>query len=252
MVLLVAGCQNEVTSDNGSQGAADKREERGQSRHSGTTIGENGRKSDEIAETLGLLTKLVENCNDMLRKLSGRQEAYESANNAQGELLMAQATENVKDIKSSASSLKREVRAADSARDTKDEAFSIQTEIVSHRDGRIRSTGKTAQAVTASSQLAQEKLDAIEKSTQELEANLAEAERCCNLPPGFLDSNLKELHAQTTSIEILTEQMEFEQPTAEPTAPPTASPTASPTAQPTQVPTASPTTPATAEPTDLR
>jgi hypothetical protein len=127
-----------------------------------------------------------------------------------------------------------------------------QMELVSHRDDRLRSTGQTDQAVTSDSQLVQEKLDAIEESTRELEANLAEAERCCDLSPGFLDSNLQELHTQTTSVETLTEQLEFEQTTAEPTAPPTPSPTAQPTASPTAPPTAPSTAPATAEPTELR
>jgi cell division septation protein DedD len=252
VILFIVGCQGEVTSDKNSQGAVVKREAKGQTRNSGTVVGENGQKPDEITETLGLLTQLVENCNVMLRKLSGRQEVYESANNAQGARLMAQAAENVKDIKSSASSLKSDVQAADNARDTKDEASLGQMALVSHRDDRLRSTGQTDQAVTSDSQLVQEKLDAIEESTRELEANLAEAERCCDLPPGFLDSNLQELHTQTTSVETLTEQLEFEQTTAEPTAPPTPSPTAQPTASPTAPPTAPSTAPATAEPTELR
>jgi hypothetical protein len=264
VILLIVGCGGEATSDNNSQGGADEHEAPGQARNGGTAVGENGRKPDEITKTLGLLTQLVENCNDMLGKLSGSQEAYLSANNAQGARLMAESAGNVRDIKSAASSLKRDVQAADNPRDTKDEAFSIQMQMVSHKDDSHRSPGQTDQAVTSDSQLAREKLDTIEESTRELEANLAEAERCCELPPDFLDANLEELRTQTTNVENLTEQMEFEQttaePTAEPTAPPTASPsaqpTASPTAQPTAPPTASPTAPstapATAEPTELQ
>lgn len=253
MILLIVGCGGEATSGNNNQGGADERKAQGQTRNDGTAVDENARKSDEITETLGLLTKLVENCNVMLRKLSGQQEAYASANNAQGARLMAQAAENVKDIKNSASSLKREVQAADNARGTTGEAFSIRMEMVSHRDDGHRSTGQTAQAVTLNAQLGQEELDAIEESTRELEANLAEAERCCDLPPDFLDADVQELRTQTTNVETLTEEMEFEQttaePTVEPTAAPTAPPTASPSPQPTESPTAQPTAPSTASPT---
>lgn len=249
VILLVVGCGGEATSGNNGQGGGDEREAQGQAPNGGTAVGENGRSPDEITKTLGLLTELVGNCNDMLRKLSGQQEAYESANNAQGARLMVQAAGNVKDIKSAASSLKRDVQAADNPRDTKDEAFSIQMEMVSHRDEGPRPTGQTAQAVTSNAQLGQEELDTIEESTRELESNLAEAEGCCDLPPDFLDADVQDLRTQTTKVETLTEQMEFEQTTAEPTVEPTAEPTAQPTAPPTASPSPQPTAPSTAPPT---
>lgn len=235
VVLLVAGCQNEATLDNqAADNKSGKTSEATGQTHDGD---KKDQKRDETAQTLGLLTKLIENCNSMLRKLAGRQEAYASAGNAEGERLMAQAGDNVKEIKSTASSLKRDVQAADTGKDVDGEAFSIQIEVASQRDGPPQSAVSTDQAVASNSQLAQEKLEDIEKATDELEENLAEAQRCCDLPASFLDSNLQELHTQTTSIQTLTKQIDFEKSTApsttaEPTEPSTAPPTASPTPSP--------------------
>jgi hypothetical protein len=123
--------------------------------------------------------------------LASKEKAYASAGNEQGERAMAQAAENVRDIKGAA----------------------------------YATTAVVAQSASASAMP-----EEIEESIDELEDNLAEAERCCDLPPDFLDSNLRSFRTQAASIEPLVDQIESERPTAQPesersTAQPNAQPT---------------------------
>lgn len=165
-----------------------------------------------------MLNRLIGNCDVTLSKLAGEQEAYASAGNEKGERLMAHAADNVRDIKGTASALAGEVNYA-------------------------AALGGSASASVASASAMPEE---IENSIEELEENLAEAERCCGLPPNFLDSNLQSFRTQAAGIEHHVDQIESERPTSQPTAQPTAQPSAQPTAEPTAQYTAQPT----AEPTE--
>ena len=241
-VLLMAGCQDEGTPDGSNEAAIDDSgktsDAKGQERRDGTAVDENDRTSDSSdsrKQTLGLLNRLIGNCDATLSKLAGEQEAYASAGNEQGERLMAQAAENVRDIKGDASSLAGEMSYA--------------------AGGGVSASASVASASAIAMQ------EEIEDSVEELEENLAEAERCCGLPPDFLDSNLRSMRTQAAGIEHHVDRIESErptpQPTAQPTAPPTAQPsveptaqyTAQPSAQPTPQPTAPPTAQYTAQPT---
>ena len=232
-VLLMAGCQDEGTPDGSNEAAIDDSgktsDATGQERRDGTAVDENDRTSDSRnsrdsrKQTLGLLNRLIGNCDATLSKLAGEQEAYASAGNEQGERLMAQAADNVRDIKGTASSLRSEMSYA-------------------------AAPGVSASASVASaSAIAMQ--EEIEDSVEELEENLAEAERCCGLPPDFLDSNLQNLRTQAAGIEDHVDQVGSERPTPQPTAPqPTAQPSAQPSAEPTAPYTAQPTTQPTAPP----
>ena len=228
-VLLMAGCQGEDTPDSSSQAAIDDSgktsDATGQERRNGTAVDENDRTSDSKdsrKQTLGLLTRLIGNCDATLSKLAGEQEAYASAGNEQGERLMAQAAENVRDIKGTASALKHDVQYAAAA------------------------GGSASASVASASAIAMQ--EEIEDSVEELEENLAEAERCCGLPPDFLDSNLQNLRTQAAGVEHHVDQIGSERPTPQPTAQPTAQPSAQPTAEPTAEYTAQPTAQPTAPP----
>jgi hypothetical protein len=228
-VLLMAGCQGEGTPDGSNQAAIDDSgkasDATGQKGRNGTAVDENYRTSDSRKQTLELLTRLIGNCDSTLSKLAGEQEAYASAGNEQGERLMAQAAENVRDIKGTASALKGDVQYSAAA------------------------GGSASASVASASAIAMQ--EEIEDSVEELEENLAEAERCCGLPPDFLDSNLQNLRTQAAGIEHHVDQIGSERPTPQPTAQPTAQPSAQPTAERTAEytaqPTAQPTAPSAAQ-----
>ena len=209
VALLMAGCQDEGTPDGSNQAAVDDSgktsDATGQTRRNDTSVDENDQTSDPRAQTLGLLTRLIENADVTLSKLALEQEAYASAGNEQGERTMAQAAENVRDIK--------------------DAAYATVA-VVAQR-------GSASASVASASAMPEE----IEESIDELEENLAEAERCCGLPPNFLDSNLRSFRTQAASIEPLVDQIESERPTAQPES---ERPTAQPNARPTDQYTASP------------
>jgi hypothetical protein len=120
VVLLMAGCQDEGLQDGSDQAVIDDSgktsDATGQTRRDGTAVAENDQTSDSREQTLGLLARLIENCDVTLSKLAGEQEAYASAGNEQGERLMAQAVDNVEDIKGTASSLKSDVQYAAASR----------------------------------------------------------------------------------------------------------------------------------------
>lgn len=228
-VLLMAGCQDEGTPDGSNRAAIDDSgktsDATGQKRRNGAAVDENDRTSDSRKQTLELLTRLIGNCDSTLSKLAGEQEAYASAGNEQGERLMAQAAENVRDIKGTASALAGEINYAATL------------------------GGSASASVASASAIAMQ--EEIEDSVEELEENLAEAERCCGLPPDFLDSNLQNLRTQAAGIEHHVDQIGSErpmpQPTTQPTAQPSAQPTAEPTAEYTAQPTAQPTAPSAAQ-----
>jgi hypothetical protein len=239
VVLLVGACQGGTTADSEfadttgrTHPAETTADEGGETRstterkhQAKTTADKKRRTTDATSQTLGLLADLVETCNKMLAKLAGQQQAYASADNEQGAQLMVEASDNVKDVQ--------------------DAALSLQRKIASDGDGAPPAAGPSGPSLAFKVEM-----EEIEKSTNALEDTLAEARRCCGLPPDFLSSDLQELRAKTNSVEQLTiQKIESEQPAASPMAQPTAQPTASPEAQPTASPEAQPTAEPTAQPT---
>ncbi|CAA9379587.1 MAG: hypothetical protein AVDCRST_MAG93-9077 [uncultured Chloroflexia bacterium] len=200
VVLLMAGCQDEGTPDGSDQAAVGDSgktsDATGQTRRDGTSVDENDQTSDPRAQLLGLLTRLIENCDGTLSKLAHKQEDYASAGNEQGEREMAQAAENVQDIKDTGRAYRASL-LSDEADGGSDNAMSEP---------------QAAESPAGGSGMPEE----INKLLGNFEDNLADAERCCGLPPDFVDSNLRSFRTQAASIEPLVEQIESERPTAQP------------------------------------
>ncbi|MDP8926662.1 MAG: hypothetical protein M3M97_07085 [Actinomycetota bacterium] len=161
VALLVAGCQG------------------------GTTGAEVGGEPGETKRTLGLLEDLVANCNDMLGKIAGRKEDYASTGNVRGEQLMGEAANNVKDMRTTAFAIKRDIAPAETA------SISLVDRANSPPD-------------------VQAKVQEIYEARDRLEGNLAEAKSCCGLAPDFLDENLEKVRTQTNNLEEQVEQIEPE------------------------------------------
>ncbi len=118
------------------------------------------------------IEELLNSLDRTLVKVQGRQESFAAAGNTEGAQLMGEAADNVRAMKA----------AARASRDT----------------ASASATATTMETTVTAEQ--REALDQLLENRRQLEANIEEAQRCCGLPPDFLDEELSEVDSNIKSL----------------------------------------------------
>jgi hypothetical protein len=152
--------------------------------------GATGPSRQGLYEIIALIEAIVRNSNATLEKLSDQKQKFASDGSVQGEQLMEMAATNVKVIKKTSLSVKRQIDP-------------------SGKTGALMSSALADSHVSPQKAQAEmkEKLKDIQGAMITLEENVDAAEKCCGLAPNFLDKNLQTFRADTSQLEVEVEQI---------------------------------------------